>query len=234
MAPTATAPKPPAPPPPAPAPHVPPGCEADLSGAYRHRDDATFRYDVRDDGALVHVVAYRQFGETRQLIASPAADITLRRTPHGLVGEAQTRAPTLSGRRMCPVTFPYEITACAKGQLTLQTVREVRLAEDCTAQDAAHRTLVESVLLRVDPPLASTADAGIAADAGDSTDGGARALLAADAGAPGRAVEPAPNVATDGGAAARPQPTDASDAGQATPPSVTQGVATDAGNTATP
>lgn len=227
----------PVPPPPPPPPSVPSGCEASLAGTYRHHDDETFRYDITDDGRQVHIHAYRQFGNTRQPIASSAADIALARTPQGLRGTATTQAPTLSGARTCTVSFPYEVTACSAAQITLRTLHEVRLTESCQPEDALHPDFVENVLVReAEAPDAGALDAGLA-DAG-LEDAGARPV---DAGPDAGLVA---TGATDaGGADAGPILSIESDAGMpvldggsitdAGAP-VTHGVGPDAGTSATP
>ncbi|MBS2027342.1 MAG: hypothetical protein JST54_05500 [Deltaproteobacteria bacterium] len=193
------------PPPPPPPNQVPPGCELNLSGTYKLQDDASFRYDVSDDGNAIHVRAFRQFGATRQDINSPAAVFELHRTPEGVRGAATTQAPTLSGAKTCTVLFPYEFTACVGTTVTFRTVQQVKLGEDCKPEDPLHPDFVEHVLVRVPPPDAGAAtppaalidagpapaptDAGapIAApiDAGPSDAGAAPIAAPVDAGTPG-------------------------------------------------
>ena len=186
-------------PPPPPPNLVPPGCELNLAGTYKLQDDATFRYDVTDDGTAIHVHAFHQFGETRKDINSPAAEFELRRTPEGIHGSATTQSKTLSGAKTCEVLFPYEFTACVGNTVTFRTVQQVKLGEDCKPQDPLHPDFVEHVLVRLpasdagaqtpptmvdagSPPVPSDAGAPIAAplDA-RSVDAGSRIPL--DAGA---------------------------------------------------
>lgn len=202
----------PPPPPPPPLPKVPPGCEQNLAGSYHHQDDATFRYEVADDGASVTIKAFRQYGQTREEIASSAATITLQRTATGLRGAALTQAKTLSGAKTCTVTFPYEVTACTAAGLTLRTVHEVRLTEACEPEDPLHPDLAENVLVRDPTPAAVDAGPAAVPDAGAPADAGMAAPL--DAGA----------IATpDAGSAAPDAGPIAADAGVSAPV-VTQGV----------
>jgi hypothetical protein len=54
-------PTPVAPPPPPPPPNVPAGCLGDLSGAWVHATDPSYRYDATDDGGTLTLVVSRFF-----------------------------------------------------------------------------------------------------------------------------------------------------------------------------
>ena len=195
----------PAPTPPPPPNLVPPGCELNLSGTYKLQDDASFRYDVADDGTAIHVRAFRQFGATRQDINSPAAMFELRRTPEGVRGAATTQAPTLSNQRTCTVLFPYEFTACVGNTITFRTVQQVKLAEDCKPEDPLHPDFVEHVLMRLPAPDAGATPAPAPVPAPVIDAGPPPAPI--DAGAPIAAPIDAGPV--DAGAAPIPAPADA-------------------------
>jgi hypothetical protein len=195
-APEAVAPPAPVAPPP-PLPKVPPGCELSLAGNYHHQDDASFRYDIADDGSTVTIHAFRQYGQTREEIASTAAIISLQRTPEGLRGSASTQAKTLSGQKTCTVSFPYEVTACTPTGITLRTVHELRLTETCELEDPLHLDFAENVLVRELPADAGTP---IAANDAGALDAGAAEAGAIDAGvAP---LDAGLGSAADGGAPA--------------------------------
>lgn len=108
------------PPPPPPLPRIPAHCELPLAGSYHHRDDATFAFELTDDGTTVHATAFRRFGQTRQPIASTASQIALRRTPQGFRGESHAQQEVIPGALSCPVVFPYEVTACTAEGITLR------------------------------------------------------------------------------------------------------------------
>jgi hypothetical protein len=140
--------------------HVPPGCEANLSGTYAHRDDNTYRYTISDDGQHLRLRAFRQYGGTRVELAT-TSEVELQRTATGIHGESIVAAHTRLGQP-CPVRFPYELTACSAEGLTLRTAQQLGLNDQCAVTDGVHLDLIETGLLRL-----PAADAGADhADAG--------------------------------------------------------------------
>jgi hypothetical protein len=176
------------PPPPAPPPppfKIPPGCQIDLSGAYHHQDNETFRYQVTDDGGEATVLAYRQFGETRVDIPDGGPGlIHLRRSDRGFSGESSSYGKTQSGK-LCQVAWPYEVTACSPTSLTVRTPQDFGLKEDCGIDQP---DMAEDILVRDgSPALDAGPDAGVA-QAVPGADGGS--VAPADAGRVGPSGAP--------------------------------------------
>lgn len=153
-------PRPPPPPPPLPPPPppiaVPEGCLADLSGAWVHADDPSFRYLATDDGGALELVATRtpvvdagfrprrfrpsaeDAGAVDAGIASaddagldvPVVRITLARTPQGFVGATLSPMPHPQGRT-CVASFATELLDCRDGGLLISAASATSLGDAC-------------------------------------------------------------------------------------------------------
>jgi hypothetical protein len=136
----------------APAVHVPPGCEKDQSGDYRHAQNAAFRYRGEDDGGTLSLAVMRA-GPDGGVEAPDAGSvgILLHRTPEGFVGETRATGFTASGTP-CPVSFPTEAVACTDAGLTLRAASSTAIDEGCRpATSGAAPVRQEQVLLRGRP-----------------------------------------------------------------------------------
>jgi hypothetical protein len=109
---------------------VPPGCEADQSGVYRHAEDPSFHYLGRDDGGSLVLQLERPQEDGGPPAARALAPIVaLQRTPHGFSGATQTQA--FVGTRPCEVAFPAQVIACSDGGLVLRAAARASLDESC-------------------------------------------------------------------------------------------------------
>ncbi len=140
------APKPPAPP----AVQIPGGCEALLTGEWTSERDPTFRYRMIDDGGTVTAEAYRAFAPNDGGAPNAAAQLVLRRTPKGFVGQTLSPVPQGSGPP-CKAAFPTEITACGPATLTLQSAASTPVGEGCqTPPSPQPAAMLEHRLARSD------------------------------------------------------------------------------------
>lgn len=133
-------------PPPAPAAQVPPGCERDLSGRYRHARDPAFVYQGQDDGGTLVLALHRTDAPPTDA-GWAKTEIVLARTPDGFVGETRTTAYDAL-HQPCPVSLPTSILACDDAGLTLQSAEKVAIGPGCQPS-AAPPTLVPQRLLRL-------------------------------------------------------------------------------------
>ncbi|GMU60842.1 MAG: hypothetical protein AMXMBFR34_26050 [Myxococcaceae bacterium] len=148
----------PAPPPPAPAVMVPEGCLADLSGAWVHSVDPSFRYQGVDDGGTLTLTVVRveppgaHFRPRRfrdagtspsdggSFDAGPADEVpdagqsavhlVLDRTAHGFVGQTRLSVHHPQGKD-CDAVFPAEVVDCRDGGLVIAATAQVSFAGDC-------------------------------------------------------------------------------------------------------
>ncbi|MBU8900662.1 hypothetical protein DRW03_04885 [Corallococcus sp. H22C18031201] len=135
---------------------VPPGCERNQAGEYRHAQNAAFRYLGEDDGGTLSLAVVRAWADGG--VETPDAgsvSIVLNRTSEGFIGE--TRAQGFSGAGApCPVAFPTEAIACTDAGLTLRSVSSTAIDEGCRAASSGPPPVrLEQQLLRV-PPDAGT------------------------------------------------------------------------------
>jgi hypothetical protein len=196
---------------------VPPGCEASLSGIYVHQLNDAYRYEVADQGNEVLMHAFQQYGDTRRDLGA-GSDIIFHRTSTGFHGEAHGTARLEPSKKLCPVTFPYEITACAPDRITMRTLQSFHVNDDCSVRDPNHLDLIEQVLLRVSSPASTSAT---------SIDGGANPTSAiADGGVDAGSVASAP---VDAGTKSSPGIVDAGASVKVVPPSPTPTPIADAG-----
>ncbi|MCE9667413.1 hypothetical protein LY474_06255 [Myxococcus stipitatus] len=139
-------------PPPPPPIRVPPGCEANQAGEYRHAENEAFRYHGEDDGGTLTlaVLRARADGGTESPDAS-SASIVLERTPAGFVGQTRATGFTGSGAP-CPVSFPTEVVACDDAGLTLRSVASTSIDEGCQpSRSGPPPVRLQQVLLRNTP-----------------------------------------------------------------------------------
>ena len=147
---------------------IPPGCEADLSGAWVHADDARWRYDALDDGGTLTFfvapppldagVVFRKFGHRDAGLADAGvadaglhATITLTRGPAGFVGDVQA-VVSVAPSAQCPVRWPTTLVSCTDG-LTLETVAASEVLPDCTQPPADAGPPTRHRLIRPDAGL---------------------------------------------------------------------------------
>lgn len=140
-------------PPPPPPVQVPPGCEANLSGPYRHQEHPSFRYVAEDDGGTLTLSVMRpapggpwpDAGVGRA--GESDVEIILRRTPRGFVGNATALAFGASGQP-CRVEFPTEVVACGDAGLTVRSAVSTSIDERCALPSArSPAPMVEHVLV---------------------------------------------------------------------------------------
>jgi hypothetical protein len=126
-------------PPPAPPPSVlpiPAGCERDLAGPYRLSADPSWTYRASDDGGTVVLAVERHWADGGTPAGTSSAQVVLRRTTAGFVGE--TRAPrTGPSGPSCEASLPVEVAGCPDGGLLLRTVDRLRVDQRCAPVDAA-------------------------------------------------------------------------------------------------
>jgi hypothetical protein len=140
---------------------VPPGCEANLSGEYRHQDDPSYRYRAADDGRQLTLHPYRVSEDGTAGEVSPHAQdmvLELNRTPDGFMGVfrmTEMAGPADAGVR-CQALFSAKVLACAPSKLTLQVEQEYAMDQYCKRVDTGGPDLAEHILLKV----ASAADGG--------------------------------------------------------------------------
>lgn len=120
-------------------------CPEDLTGEWQHADDATYRFSVKDDGAALTMHPHREGGGVAggpDLLATlvPAAD--------RLKGSLATTTSTPKGRS-CPVTFQWDVVACAPGQMTVRSEQEYGIQEDCSRFPGEAPDVADSDLVRV-------------------------------------------------------------------------------------
>jgi hypothetical protein len=136
---------PPAPlPPPEPEPpHIPPGCEADLSGAWVYAGRPGFRYRAEDDGGVLVLTLERPDGGGR-------ARIEVSRTPAGFVGTVSA-VGLLVDAGSCPVGFPTEVVGCTEGALEIHSALTAQVDARCQPPpDAGPAAVVLHLLIRPD------------------------------------------------------------------------------------
>jgi hypothetical protein len=116
---------------------APAGCELNLGGHYRARDDAHYRYRIEDDGTRVSV--FREGPD-----ADGSAPMTLERGPEGLKGSVQGEATTAGGKR-CPVGFEAKVVSCRGGEIVIHSVDAISIDESCKPMatvQSSEKTLV--------------------------------------------------------------------------------------------
>ena len=132
--------------PPPPAIHVPPGCEANLTGTYVHATDPTYLYQGLDDGGTFTLEVGRAFANAPDGGAKDVR-IALTRTPAGFLGS--TRATAFNAvSQPCAISLPTSVAACSDGGVTLRTVGAVEL--DARCQVKVLGSPVDEPLLRFD------------------------------------------------------------------------------------
>jgi hypothetical protein len=168
-----------APPPPPPI-HVPEGCLANASGAYRPTTTSPLRYEASDDGGTLVMVAFsdtpvdagrpgRRFSrdgglpwlvktQTPQVPAiapppSPLATLVVTRTPDGFVGAVTVGAGPDAG---CVPTFAARVVACSDEGLTLETMPSARFDSSCRPLDGG--AMARQVLQRLGRDAGAEAD----------------------------------------------------------------------------
>jgi hypothetical protein len=129
-----------APPPPSPL----DGCQANLSGLWRHSEDDGFRYRAHDDGGVLVLLSERTASDG----GVQSSEVVLVRSEGNFVGAVG--AARVHGDAGCAALFPAEVVSCADGGLVVATVDRLRVDGSCrplepVAPPRLHR------LLRVDP-----------------------------------------------------------------------------------
>jgi hypothetical protein len=142
-------------------PVIPPGCEALISGEYRHEDEPSYRYRAQDDGSLLTLHPYRLAEDGTPGETSPKAQdmvLELRRAPEGFVGVFRMTEMTgdADGGVRCQALFAAKVLACSPTKLTLQIEQEYAMDQACKRVDTGAPDLAENVLVKVLP----TADGG--------------------------------------------------------------------------
>jgi hypothetical protein len=142
-------------------PVVPAGCEAIVSGEYRHEDDPSYHYKAQDDGTELILHPYRVADDgTLDDTSSKAKEMVLelRRTPDGFVGVFRMTEMTGEGDGgvRCQALFSAKVTACTPTKLTLQVEQEYAMDQACKRVDTGGVDIAEHVLLKV----VATADGG--------------------------------------------------------------------------
>jgi len=137
---------------------IPPGCEADLTGAYVLASSPAYHYRAADDGSALSLAVERG--------PPGCSSVALWRTAHGFVGRAFGGYASDAGWT-CAATFPTEVVACTDAGLTLRSAATVSLTPQCLPVDASAPALTEYALTRAaesigpNAPLdGGTADAG--------------------------------------------------------------------------
>jgi hypothetical protein len=119
-----------------PAVAIPAGCEQDLAGPWRLSADPSWTYHASDDGGTVVLAVGRHWADGGTPAGTSSAQVVLRRTTGGFVGE--TRAPrTGPGGPSCEASLPVEVAGCPDGGLLLRTVDRLRVDQRCAPVDAA-------------------------------------------------------------------------------------------------
>jgi len=130
---------PPPPPPdaearPAPPPSPLAGCAEDLSGAWRHRDDDSFRYLARDDGGVLLLEVQHATADG----GVEASQLVLVRSPGSFVGAVGVGR--VKGDAGCAAFFPVEVVSCADAGLVVSTAERLRVDGACRpVENAVHR-----------------------------------------------------------------------------------------------
>jgi len=142
-------------------PVIPPGCEALVSGEYRHEDDPSYRYKAQDDGSVLTLHPYRVNDDGTPGEVSPKAQdmvLELRRSPEGFVGVFRMTEVTgdADGGIRCQALFSAKVLACSPSKLNLQVEQEYAMDQSCKRVDTGGSDLAEHVLVKFTP----TADGG--------------------------------------------------------------------------
>ena len=146
----------PAPPPPLaqPAVHLPPGCEANLSGTYAHHTNPSYHYRAQDNGRTMSISVERWIGDGGSVLeaADAGPQIRLARTARGFVGQVQAIGFLASGQA-CQVEFPTEVVACEDGGVVLRSAATALPPDElCRPPQGGSPTLMlEHRLNRLEP-----------------------------------------------------------------------------------
>jgi hypothetical protein len=133
---------------------IPGGCEAIVSGEYRHEDDPSYRYKAQDDGTelILHPYRLAEDGTTDDM-SSKAKEMVLElhRTPEGFVGVFRMTEVTgdADGGVRCQALFSARVTACTPTKLTLQVEQEYAMDQACKRVDTGGVDIAEHVLLKI-------------------------------------------------------------------------------------
>jgi hypothetical protein len=101
------------------------GCQANLSGLWRHSLDDGFRYRAHDDGGVLVLLAER----TARDGGVQSSEVVLVRSSGNFVGAVG--AARLRGDAGCAALFPAEVVSCADAGLVVATVDRLRVDGNC-------------------------------------------------------------------------------------------------------
>ena len=137
-------------------PVIPPGCEALISGEYRHEDDPSYRYKAQDDGSLLILHPYRIAEDGTVGEPFPKAQdmvLELRREPEGFVGVFRMTelAGVADGGVRCQALFSAKVLACTPSRLTLQIEQEYAMDQACKRVDTGGADVAQHVLVKISP-----------------------------------------------------------------------------------
>jgi hypothetical protein len=135
-------------------PVIPPGCDALITGEYRHEDDPSYRYKAQDDGSLLILRPYRVNEDGTPGELSPTAQdmvLELRRTSDGFVGVFRMTELTgdADGGVRCQALFSAKVLTCTPNKLTLQVEQEYAMDQACKRVDTGGADLADHVLVKV-------------------------------------------------------------------------------------
>ncbi len=122
-----------------------PFCAQDLSGTWRHADDATYRFRAVDEGKVVTMEPFREGGG---VAGQPPMRVALEAAPDKLAGWATTTAKTPLGKE-CTVRFQFDVVACETDRITVRSEQEYGMGEDCLRLPGQSPDIAENVLVRV-------------------------------------------------------------------------------------
>jgi len=101
------------------------GCQANLSGLWRHSEDDGFRYRAQDDGGVLVLLVQRTLPDG----GTQSSEVVLVRSPGNFVGAVG--APRLEGDGGCAALFPAEVVSCSDAGLVVATVDRLRVDGSC-------------------------------------------------------------------------------------------------------
>ncbi len=119
-------------------------CDRNLSGQWRHADDATYRFRISDQTSAITVAPFREGGG---VAGGPTYAIALTPSMNKLAGFAATTATTPGGH-ICQVNFQWDVVACTDDRITVRSEQEYGVGEDCQRL-AGEPDLADSELVRV-------------------------------------------------------------------------------------
>ncbi len=102
--------------------HLPPGCDANLTGTYAHYTNPSYHYRAQDDGKMMSISVERWIADGGNVLdaADAGPQIRLVRTARGFVGQVQATGFLASGQA-CQVEFPTEVVACGDAGVVLRS-----------------------------------------------------------------------------------------------------------------